>query len=66
MTEPVEPGVETAELRMAAVAGPQAPKEMTPELARSNVLLGLALLGVFIVLAAGTVVIALIYLAVVD
>ena len=66
MTEPLEPGVETEEPLMAAIAGPQAPKEMTPELARRNVLLGLALLGVFLILFAGTVVVALIYLAVVD
>ena len=66
MTEPVEPGVETAEARVASIAGPQAPLEMTPELARRNVALGLALFGVFVVLFAGTVVVAVIYLAVVD
>ncbi len=34
---------------------------MDPELARKNVRLGLALFGVFLLLAAGTVVVALIY-----
>jgi hypothetical protein len=66
VTEPVEPGVETGERRMASIAGPQPPLEITPELARRNVALGLALFGVFVVLFAGTVVVALIYLAVVD
>ena len=66
MTEPVEPGAEVAEARMASITGPQAPLEITPELARKNVVLGLALFGVFLALFAGTVVVALIYLAVVD
>ena len=66
MTEPVEPGVESGELRAATIAGPVVPKEVTPELARRNVLLGLALFGVFLALFAGTVVVAVIYLAVVD
>ena len=66
LTEPVEPGVETVEPRMASIAGPVQPREITPELARRNVMLGLAMLGVFLVLFAGTVVVALIYLAVVD
>jgi hypothetical protein len=35
-----------------------------PELARRNVLFGLALFGIFVLLFAGTVVVALIYLAV--
>lgn len=35
-----------------------------PELARKNMVLGLALFGVFVLLFAGTVVVALIYLAV--
>jgi hypothetical protein len=65
MTEPVEPGVETAEPR-ASFVGPVPPKDITPELARRNVILGLALFGVFVALFAGTVVVALIYLAVVD
>ena len=66
MTEPVEPGAETAEPRIASIVGPVAPTEITPELARRNVKLGLALFGVFLVIFAGTVVVALIYLAVVD
>jgi hypothetical protein len=37
---------------------------LEPEIERRNVLLGLALLGVFLVLLAGTVAVALIYLAV--
>jgi hypothetical protein len=37
---------------------------LEPEVERKNVLLGLALLGVFLVLLAGTVAVALIYLAV--
>jgi hypothetical protein len=37
---------------------------MPPELARKNVLLGLALFGLFLVLFAGTFAVALIYLAV--
>ena len=40
--------------------------EIDPETERKNVLFGLALLAVFIVLFAGTVVVALIYLAVAD
>jgi hypothetical protein len=65
VTEPLEPGVETAEPRRAGLLGPVAPKEITPELARKNVLLGLALFGVFVALFAGTIIVALIYLAVV-
>jgi hypothetical protein len=37
---------------------------LEPEVERKNVLLGLALLGLFLVLLAGTVAVALIYLAV--
>jgi hypothetical protein len=37
---------------------------LEPEVERKNVLLGLALLGLFFVLLAGTVAVALIYLAV--
>jgi hypothetical protein len=66
VTEPVEPGEEVAEPRVASFVGPVPPKDITPELARRNVILGLALFGVFLVLFAGTVVVALIYLAVVD
>lgn len=36
---------------------------MPPELARKNLLLGLALFGVFLLLFAGTFVIGLVYLA---
>ena len=36
---------------------------MPPELARKNVLLGLALFGVFVLLFAGTFAVALVYLA---
>ena len=42
------------------------PVEITPELARKNVLFGLALAGVFVLLFAGTIVVALIYLAIAD
>jgi hypothetical protein len=38
--------------------------DVSPELARKNVLFGLALFGIFVLLFAGTVVVALIYLAV--
>jgi hypothetical protein len=38
------------------------PVEPTPELARKNILLGLALLGIAILIAAGAVVVSLIYL----
>jgi hypothetical protein len=38
------------------------PVEPTPELARKNIVLGLALLGIAILIAAGTVVVSLIYL----
>lgn len=37
---------------------------LEPEVERKNVVLGLALLGLFLVLLAGTVAVALIYLAV--
>ncbi len=40
--------------------------EVDPQTARKNILLGLALLGVFVALFAGTIVVALIYLAVAD
>jgi len=42
------------------------PAEITPELARKNILLGLALFGLFLALFAGTIVVALIYLSVAD
>ena len=38
------------------------PVEPTPELARKNIVLGLALLGIALLFAAGAVVISLIYL----
>jgi hypothetical protein len=38
------------------------PVEVTPELARKNVVLGWALLGVALLIAAGAVVVSLIYL----
>ena len=38
------------------------PVEVTPELARKNMVLGLALLGLALLIAAGAVVVSLIYL----
>lgn len=38
------------------------PVEATPEIARKNVLLGLALLGIALLMAAGAVLVSLIYL----
>lgn len=38
-------------------------KELTPELARKNLILGWALFGVFVLLFAGTVGVAFLYLA---
>jgi hypothetical protein len=38
------------------------PREVTPELARRNVLLGWALFGVVLLIAAGAVVVAFVYL----
>ena len=38
------------------------PVEPTPELARKNVVLGLALLGISLLIAAGAVVVSLVYL----
>ncbi|MGH3105555.1 MAG: hypothetical protein ACRDN6_15800 [Gaiellaceae bacterium] len=52
------------ERRPATFGGPTVPQAPTGELARRNILFGLALLGVFVLLFAGTVVVALIYLAV--
>jgi hypothetical protein len=69
VTEPIEAGTETAgpaEQARAIFIGPVEPKEPTPEEARRNVLYGLALFGIFVLLFGGTVVVALIYLAVVD
>jgi hypothetical protein len=37
--------------------------DTTPELQRNNMLWGLALLGLFLVLLAGTIAVALVYLA---
>jgi hypothetical protein len=42
------------------------PRDPDPELSRKNLLWGLALLGIALVLAGGTVVVALIYNAVAD
>jgi hypothetical protein len=39
------------------------PVEPTPELARKNVAMGLALLGLFLLLFGGTIAVAFIYLA---
>jgi hypothetical protein len=39
-----------------------APVEPTPELARKNIVLGLALLGIALLMAAGAVVVSLVYL----
>jgi hypothetical protein len=69
VTEPAEHGPESAspaEQLRASFIGPVAPMEPTPEQARRNVLFGLALFGLFLLLFGGTVVVALIYLAVVD
>jgi hypothetical protein len=44
------------------MAKPLAPVEPTPEVARRNVALGLALLAVALLMAAGAVVVALVYL----
>jgi hypothetical protein len=44
------------------MAGPVAPMEPTPETDRRNVMLGLALLGLALLIAAGSVVVALVYL----
>jgi hypothetical protein len=41
---------------------PITPMEPTPEVAKRNVALGLALLGLSILIAAGAIVVALIYL----
>ena len=38
------------------------PVEPTPELARKNIVLGLALLGIALLMAAGAVVVSLVYL----
>jgi len=38
------------------------PVEVTPEIARKNVLLGFALLGIALLMAAGAVLVSLIYL----
>ncbi len=38
-------------------------KELTPELERKNLLFGWALFGIFLLLFAGTVAVALLYLA---
>ncbi|MBA2475303.1 MAG: hypothetical protein H0V40_05035 [Actinobacteria bacterium] len=42
------------------------PAEITPALARRNLLFGLALAGLFVALFVGTVGVALIYLAIAD
>ena len=42
------------------------PLEITPETARKNVLWGLALFGFVVLLFAGTILVALLYLAVAD
>jgi hypothetical protein len=44
------------------MADPLPPVEPTPEVARRNVALGTALLGIALLLAAGAVLVALIYL----
>jgi hypothetical protein len=67
VTEPAEPGIDVPERpRAAAFVGPVPPREPTGPEARTNVLFGLALFGVFLLLFAGTVVVAVIYLAVAD
>jgi hypothetical protein len=51
--------------RLSEAPPPRATNEPvgpTPEIARKNVMLGLALLGVAILIAAGAVVVALVYL----
>ena len=59
MTEPV-PEPRTAPTFLAHI--PVEPP--SPELARRNVLFGLALFGAFVLLFAGTVIVAFVYLAV--
>ena len=66
MTEPAEPGIDVPERPRASFVGPVHPREPTGPEARANVLFGLALFGVFLLLFAGTVVVAAIYLAVAD
>jgi hypothetical protein len=44
------------------MAEPMTPMEPTPEVARRNVALALALLGLAILIAAGSIVVALVYL----
>lgn len=44
------------------MAEPTTPTEPTPEVARRNVNLALALLGLAILIAAGSIVVALVYL----
>jgi hypothetical protein len=44
------------------MAEPLTPSEPTPEVARRNVVLALALLGLSLLIAAGAIVVALIYL----
>ena len=65
MTEPVrEPEVDRR--RTSTFVGALPPTVPTDDLARRNVVFGLALFGVFVALFFGTIVIALIYLAVAD
>ena len=46
--------------------GTRDPVDVTPALARKNMLWGWALFGIFVLLFAGTVVVAFVYLALVD
>jgi hypothetical protein len=65
MTEPVrEPEVDTR--RTSSFVGALPPTAPDDRLVRRNVLLGLALFGVFVALFFGTILVALIYLAVAD
>jgi hypothetical protein len=51
--------------RLSEAAPPRTtnePVESTPEIARKNIVLGLALLGIALLIAAGAVVVSLIYL----
>lgn len=68
MTEPLPEAVpeRDAGRRGSRVAPPQPPREIDPALARKNLLFALTLFGLFVALFAGTVVVALIYLAVAD
>jgi hypothetical protein len=64
MTEPGAGDVDRR--RTSTVVGALPPTAPDTTLARKNVLLGLALFAVFVVLFCGTILVAVIYLAVAD